>query len=276
MNGTNLFKIALRALHNNKLRAFLTMLGIIIGVASVITMLAIGQGSKTKHPGTDRRDGFQHDYDSSRVPTCAAVSARTPRAMQTLKLTGLRSPAQRNQTSWLPSAPNVILQRAAHLRAPTTTPTTVERRRHRLPRNPAAQRRRTARCLPKRTYRQLCQSVRHRKDHRRQPLSPTERTPWDKVIRFRPSALPRGGRAEVQRLQLHGHGPGRRSAWPLTPPYMKRLLAHHLPATASSLRPSPRNMTDHGHRRNHRNTAPQPQAEGRVTTTTSPSAASRN
>lgn len=43
MNGTNLFKIALRALANNKLRAFLTMLGIIIGVASVITMLAIGQ-----------------------------------------------------------------------------------------------------------------------------------------------------------------------------------------------------------------------------------------
>ncbi len=46
MNIANLFKISLRALINNKLRAFLTMLGIIIGVASVITMLAIGQGSK--------------------------------------------------------------------------------------------------------------------------------------------------------------------------------------------------------------------------------------
>ncbi len=70
MNGTNLFKIALRALNNNKLRAFLTMLGIIIGVASVITMLAIGQGSKKSiqaqisemgsnmimiHPGADMR-----------------------------------------------------------------------------------------------------------------------------------------------------------------------------------------------------------------------------
>jgi putative ABC transport system permease protein len=70
MNGTNLFKIALRALANNKLRAFLTMLGIIIGVASVITMLAIGQGSKKSiqqqisemgsnmimiHPGADAR-----------------------------------------------------------------------------------------------------------------------------------------------------------------------------------------------------------------------------
>ena len=46
MNAANLVKIALRALANNKLRGFLTMLGIIIGVASVITMLAIGQGSK--------------------------------------------------------------------------------------------------------------------------------------------------------------------------------------------------------------------------------------
>lgn len=46
MNIANLFKIALRAIAANKLRSFLTMLGIIIGVASVITMLAIGQGSK--------------------------------------------------------------------------------------------------------------------------------------------------------------------------------------------------------------------------------------
>jgi putative ABC transport system permease protein len=46
MNLQNLFKIAIRALVRNKLRAFLTMLGIIIGVASVIAMLAIGEGSK--------------------------------------------------------------------------------------------------------------------------------------------------------------------------------------------------------------------------------------
>jgi len=46
MNITNLFRIALRALFRNKMRAFLTMLGIIIGVASVIAMLAIGEGSK--------------------------------------------------------------------------------------------------------------------------------------------------------------------------------------------------------------------------------------
>ncbi len=46
MSFFNLFRIALKALQRNKLRAFLTMLGIIIGVASVISMVAIGQGSK--------------------------------------------------------------------------------------------------------------------------------------------------------------------------------------------------------------------------------------
>ena len=76
MNGTNLIKIAVRALANNKLRGFLTMLGIIIGVASVITMLAIGQGSKRIiqaqisemgsnmimiHPGADVRGGVRQD-----------------------------------------------------------------------------------------------------------------------------------------------------------------------------------------------------------------------
>ena len=85
MNITNLFKIAFRALVNNKMRAFLTMLGIIIGVASVITMIAIGQGSKKSirdqisemgsniimiHPGGERRGGVRMD----------------PSEMQTLKL----------------------------------------------------------------------------------------------------------------------------------------------------------------------------------------------
>lgn len=79
MNGTNLFKIALRALNNNKMRAFLTMLGIIIGVASVIAMLAIGQGSKRSiqsniaemgsnmimiQPGADMRGGVRQDASS--------------------------------------------------------------------------------------------------------------------------------------------------------------------------------------------------------------------
>ncbi|MGZ3861669.1 MAG: ABC transporter permease [Bacteroidia bacterium] len=42
----NLIKVAYRSMSKNKLRTFLTMLGIIIGVASVIAMLAIGEGSR--------------------------------------------------------------------------------------------------------------------------------------------------------------------------------------------------------------------------------------
>ncbi|MCD0487650.1 ABC transporter permease [Pedobacter sp. MC2016-14] len=46
MKILNLIRLAIRALQRNKLRALLTMLGIIIGVASVITMMSIGEGSK--------------------------------------------------------------------------------------------------------------------------------------------------------------------------------------------------------------------------------------
>src|SRR5690606_14236116 len=42
------FKIALRALFRNKTRAFLTMLGIICGVAAVITTVSLGQGAKAQ------------------------------------------------------------------------------------------------------------------------------------------------------------------------------------------------------------------------------------
>jgi putative ABC transport system permease protein len=40
-------KIAVRALRTNKMRSFLTMLGIIIGIAAVIAMIAIGSGAST-------------------------------------------------------------------------------------------------------------------------------------------------------------------------------------------------------------------------------------
>lgn len=46
MSIFGIIRIALRSLARNKTRTFLTMLGIIIGVAAVITMLAIGQGAK--------------------------------------------------------------------------------------------------------------------------------------------------------------------------------------------------------------------------------------
>ena len=84
MNYVNLFKVAFKAISNNKFRSFLSMLGIIIGVAAVIIMMAIGQGSKQSirenisqmgtnlimiRPGADMRGGVRQD----------------PSAMQTLK-----------------------------------------------------------------------------------------------------------------------------------------------------------------------------------------------
>ncbi|MGQ0601265.1 MAG: ABC transporter permease, partial [Anaerolineales bacterium] len=42
MNLTENFRIALRALAANKLRSILTMLGIIVGVASVVALMALG------------------------------------------------------------------------------------------------------------------------------------------------------------------------------------------------------------------------------------------
>jgi putative ABC transport system permease protein len=41
-------KIAFRGILDNKLRSFLTMLGIIIGVTSVIALVSIGQGATAK------------------------------------------------------------------------------------------------------------------------------------------------------------------------------------------------------------------------------------
>ena len=85
MNFLNLIKIAIKAIASNKFRSFLSMLGIIIGVAAVIIMMAIGQGSKESvrknisqmgtniimiRPGADMRGGVRQD----------------PSAMQTLKV----------------------------------------------------------------------------------------------------------------------------------------------------------------------------------------------
>ncbi len=76
MNFGQSFRLALKSLTTSKMRSLLTMLGIIIGVASVITMLAIGQGSKRSiqaqisemgsnmimiHPGADVRGGVRQD-----------------------------------------------------------------------------------------------------------------------------------------------------------------------------------------------------------------------
>ena len=85
MTIINLFKVAFKAIASNAFRSFLSMLGIIIGVAAVIIMMAIGQGSKESvrknisqmgtnvimiRPGAEMRGGVRQD----------------PSAMQTLKV----------------------------------------------------------------------------------------------------------------------------------------------------------------------------------------------
>lgn len=103
MKFINLLKIALKALNNNKLRCFLTMLGIIIGVASVITMLAIGQGSKNSikeqisemgsnmimiHPGSMQRGGVRQSADDMQT-----IKIEDYEALQTLPGVAAISPS---------------------------------------------------------------------------------------------------------------------------------------------------------------------------------------
>ena len=103
MSFKNLLKIAVNALSRNKFRAFLTMLGIIIGVASVIAMLAIGEGSKISIqqqiagmglnlvsvvPGSQQRGGIQFGASTMQslketdvnaiISECPDVIAATP------------------------------------------------------------------------------------------------------------------------------------------------------------------------------------------------------
>jgi putative ABC transport system permease protein len=90
MSFTNLIRVAIRAILSNKSRTLLSTLGIIIGVAAVIIMMSIGQGSKesirqeiskmgsnviTIRPGADMRGGVRQD----------------PSAMQTLKVSDYES-----------------------------------------------------------------------------------------------------------------------------------------------------------------------------------------
>ncbi|MFT3740760.1 MAG: ABC transporter permease [Breznakibacter sp.] len=96
MNYSNLLKISGSALLRNKMRALLTMLGIIIGVASVIAMLGIGQGSKQSirdqmssmgtnlvfvMPGSQQRGGVQmgsSNMQSLKLADMEAIKLNSP------------------------------------------------------------------------------------------------------------------------------------------------------------------------------------------------------
>ena len=122
MNTINLFKIALKAIAANKLRSFLTALGIIIGVASVIAMLAIGQGSKRSirqqisemgsnmimiHPGADMRGGVRQD----------------PSEMQTLKISDFE--ALRDEARFITAISPSVNSSGQFVSGNNNTPSTV-------------------------------------------------------------------------------------------------------------------------------------------------------
>lgn len=122
MNTINLFKIALKAIAANKLRSFLTALGIIIGVASVIAMLAIGQGSKRSirqqisemgsnmimiHPGADMRGGVRLD----------------PSEMQTLKISDFE--ALRDEARFITAISPSVNSSGQFVSGNNNTPSTV-------------------------------------------------------------------------------------------------------------------------------------------------------
>lgn len=122
MNYGNLFKIALRAITANKTRSFLTALGIIIGIASVITMLAIGQGTKRSiqsnisemgsnmimiSPGADMRGGVRQDASS----------------METLKMTDYES--IKNDCNYIKAISPVVTSSGQFIYGNNNTPSTI-------------------------------------------------------------------------------------------------------------------------------------------------------
>ena len=122
MNNTNLFKIALRAIAANKTRSFLTALGIIIGIASVITMLAVGQGTKQSiqaniaemgsnmimiGPGADRRGGVRQDASS----------------METLKMTDYES--LKDECTYIKAISPVVNKSGQFIYGNENTPSTI-------------------------------------------------------------------------------------------------------------------------------------------------------
>ncbi len=122
MNFLNLIKIAWKAILLNKTRAMLTMLGIIIGVASVIAMLAIGEGSKesikknissmganliTIRPGAGMMGGVRSD----------------PSSMQTLTLNDYKT--LKTQTHYIKNISPIVNGSGQSIAGSNNWPTTI-------------------------------------------------------------------------------------------------------------------------------------------------------
>lgn len=121
----NLIRIALRALRRNKLRAFLTMLGIIIGVGAVIAMVAIGQGSKKSIQ--DQLSGM-----GSNMINIRPNSNQTPGGGARLESTNLQSltlddiKAIQSQAQYISAVSPAVQGRGQVINGPLNWPTTIQ------------------------------------------------------------------------------------------------------------------------------------------------------
>ena len=106
MEYKEIFKSAIRALRNNKMRTSLTMLGIIIGITSVILIYSIGQGAVAfvnKELSSFGTDYFQINPGTSQISAIAGSKTLTFKDLEAIKndksLTNIRLVAPQEMTS---------------------------------------------------------------------------------------------------------------------------------------------------------------------------------
>ena len=122
MDINNLLKICIKALLNNKTRCFLTMLGIIIGVAAVIAMLAIGNGSKQSIRAEIGQMGSNMIMISPGNGQFGGVR-QSSSSMQTLKLADYESIVR--QASYIDKITPTVNASGQAIKGANNTPTTI-------------------------------------------------------------------------------------------------------------------------------------------------------
>ena len=122
MDINNLLKICIKALLNNKMRCFLTMLGIIIGVASVIAMLAIGNGSKQSIRAEIGQMGSNMIMVSPGNGRFGGVR-QSGASMQTLKMSDYESIVL--QSSYIDKITPTVNASGQAIKGANNTPTTI-------------------------------------------------------------------------------------------------------------------------------------------------------
>ena len=121
MNFANLIHIALRALSSNKMRCLLTMLGIIIGVSSVITMMFLGESQKQSIRSEISGMGtnliiIQPAWERGGVRASAAD-------LQRLRVADFE--ALRNQSAYLRSVSPVVSASGQAIKGANNTPASI-------------------------------------------------------------------------------------------------------------------------------------------------------